>query len=164
MSFKPILFAILIFLALLAGAMLLVNYLPDVSPVPTEALENTAVVRDPQQPAGPGGPDLDTAGAPARPIVVYSGSSFTPSSLTLSLTGTSADCFLLIMNKSSVPLLLRLSPHSPQDAVGFPYSPIPAGESGLIDPRYRQTDIKFHNHNNPEQEFSVILGKGCILE
>lgn len=97
-------------------------------------------------------------------VVVYSEAGFTPKKVIISGSDPNEGCLLTIINSSSAELLIRLSPHSEKDDVGFPYSPIPPGKSLRIDPRYRLEKIVFHNHKNPVQEFGVELGSSCVLK
>ena len=92
------------------------------------------------------------------PEVIYSENTFSPSSIALK----SDHCVLRIINKSSEELIIRLSPHSEKDNIGFHYSPIPPGQSLAIDPRYGQSDASFHNHKKPNQTFRVHLGRYCL--
>lgn len=92
------------------------------------------------------------------PEILYSENTFSPNSIALE----SDNCVLRIMNKSNEELVIRLSPHSEKDAIGFHYSPIPSGQSLAIDPRYGQADAFFHNHKKPDQNFLVHLGPSCL--
>lgn len=92
------------------------------------------------------------------PEVIYSENAFSPSSIDLK----SDNCVLRIINKSSEELIIRLSPHSEKDTIGFHYSSIPPGQSLAIDPRYGEPDASFHNHKKPNQTFRVHLGPHCL--
>lgn len=92
------------------------------------------------------------------PEVIYSENIFSPSSIALE----SDSCVLRIINKSDEELIVRLSPHSEKDIIGFHYSPIPPGQSLAIDPRYGDPDASFHNHKKPDQSFRVHLGPRCL--
>lgn len=96
---------------------------------------------------------------PAGATVVYIAGKFIPTDI--KLVRASSDCFISIVNKSSAPLLLRLSPHSPKDDVGALYPEVKPGDVMLLDPRFRVEKIAFHNHKNPAEEFLVTLGEGC---
>lgn len=92
------------------------------------------------------------------PEVIYSENTFSPNGVRLE----SNNCVLRIINKSNEELVIRLSPHSEKDAIGFHYSPIPSGQSLAIDPRYGQADAFFHNHKKSDQNFRVRLGPSCL--
>lgn len=93
--------------------------------------------------------------------VKYVNGAFSPVKLTVNLGDNG--CLFKIINLSVDPLVIRLSPHSPEDKRGFPYPPVLPNQSVFIDPRYRIKDIAFHNHQKPKEEFSVKLNKNCQL-
>ncbi|MBI2640528.1 MAG: hypothetical protein HYW91_01420 [Candidatus Sungbacteria bacterium] len=101
--------------------------------------------------------------APAATIQ-YFASGFSPKKILLRQDTGGYGCLLQIVNASNQSLIIRLSPHSDKDEQGFAYDPIPAGGISLIDPRYRIPKIAFHNHEKPDEEFSVELGEGCKLD
>jgi hypothetical protein len=101
---------------------------------------------------------------PLTPDVRYTGKEFIPARVTLSQHADVTECFLTVINESTEELIIRLGPHNPDgEDPGFPYSPIPPGESLVIDPRYRIEKISLHNHLDPEPEIIVELDQSCLL-
>ena len=96
-------------------------------------------------------------------VVLYDGKIFLPQSLTIPAGAASSGqgCMIAIQNQSPHPLIIRLSPYHAKDDYGFPYPPIPAGESVLIDARYHLTDIALHNRENPKQQFRIHFNPPC---
>lgn len=97
-------------------------------------------------------------------VVRYSADGFSPKKLTLRQNAEGLGCFVKIINVGDSPLSIHLSPHSISDVRGFLYGPILSNDSLMIDPRYRIDKIAFHNHEKPDDEFSVELSEGCKLE
>lgn len=98
----------------------------------------------------------------AGPSLTYASGVFSPKEFTIKQNDTGDGCLIRIFNQSSQALNIRLSPHSPKDDRGFHYSAIPPGSAGIIDPRYRLPDVAFHNHDKPDEEFSVHLDESCL--
>lgn len=98
---------------------------------------------------------------PKSGSVVYENGKFFPKAVILQ--GGEGGCLVSVQNKSSEPLLVRLSPHDPADRQGMQYPEIPPGQSILIDPRFRIPTIAFHNHKNPAEEFLVDPGNACKI-
>lgn len=97
-------------------------------------------------------------------VVRYSSEGFLPKRVTLRQNTEGLGCFIKIANGSDRPLSIHLSPHSISDERGFLYGPILPNDSLMIDPRYRIDKIAFHNHEKPDDEFSVELGEECKLK
>lgn len=110
-----------------------------------------------------GGTTIISDGETKGLVVRYSGSAFSPGKILVKQNEAGEVCAVTVINLGPRELVIRLNPHSPQDDVGFPYQPIPPGQSIILDPRYRQESIAFHNHQNPGEEFQVELGPGCKL-
>lgn len=100
--------------------------------------------------------ELETA------VVTYDGSKFSPEKVSITSEPGNQSCLLTVVNKSFVPLSIRLSPHDPKDERGFPYPAVLPGEQSIIDPRYRIPEISFHNHEKPNESFSISLAEGCL--
>lgn len=94
--------------------------------------------------------------------VIYTSGIFSPASITIKENAIGDGCLIRIFNKGDHTLTIRLSPHSAKDDRGFQYSPILSGGAGIIDPRYHLSDVAFHNHEKPVEEFSVHLEKSCL--
>lgn len=92
----------------------------------------------------------------------YASGTFSPQKLTVRQNENGDGCLIRIFNKSGRALTIRLSPHSVKDDRGFQYSPILSGGVGIIDPRYHLSDVAFHNHEKPTEEFSVHLDESCL--
>lgn len=97
-------------------------------------------------------------------VVTYSSIGFSPTKITLRANTTGSGCLIRVVNSSLWPLLLRLSPYSDKDNIGFPYSSISPKDSMIIDPRFRIERVAFHSREKPDDEFSVELGEGCSLD
>lgn len=107
---------------------------------------------------------IKSADEASMAMVRYSVDGFSPQKIMLRQNAEGLGCFVKIINESAGTLNIHLSPHSISDARGFLYGPILPNDSLMIDPRYRIDKIAFHNHEKPDDEFSVELGEGCKLE
>ncbi len=88
---------------------------------------------------------------------------FNPKELKVSPELSTKTCLITILNEDAEDLILRLSPYSPEDKVGFKYDSVPQSKSLTFDPRYGNlTQMAFHNRKNPEAEFRVVLDKACL--
>lgn len=97
-------------------------------------------------------------------VVRYSGFAFDPSVITVEDGSNRTGCLITFKNESDRTLLLRLGPFDQNDKRGFLYTPIAPGESGVIDPRYRNIpDPMFYDRNNPSATVLVHLLLTCQL-
>lgn len=120
----------------------------ETSPAPSVPSTNTSVVQ----------PEA----YPDAPTIIYDGA-FHPGTLLLDGKG-SAGCVLLLVNKSSSPLMVGLNPHRPEGDAGPQYKPIPPGGTLLFDPRFvGVTELSFHDHAQPNEIFSLSFAKSCQL-
>lgn len=96
--------------------------------------------------------------------VRYTDAGFSPDRIVFSARDAKlSGCILKIQNDSSGDLLLRLGPPQEKDNKGFGYSPIPPGESGLIDPRYSGIfEEEFYNRKKTAHRFSASLNAPCF--
>ena len=94
-------------------------------------------------------------------VVRYKNGRFLPQEVILGQGDYGADCLITVINESSKPLTLRLSPHTERTDWGAQYDVIPSQGKLIIDPRFRIPKIAFHNHEKPVEEFSVNLGPVC---
>jgi hypothetical protein len=94
----------------------------------------------------------------------YKDGVFSPSEIALDESdSTLLGCLLRIINEGGGNLIVRIGPFEQGKEKGFPYAPIPAGESLIIDPRYSGIDRAiFYNTKNPKEEFAVSIGKSCM--
>lgn len=98
------------------------------------------------------------------PAVHYKDGIFSPSEMTLEESDSNPlGCLLNIINETQEDMIVRLGPFEKGKEKGFPYAPIPAGESLIIDPRYTGIDrAVFYNTKNPKEEFAVVIDKSCM--
>lgn len=96
------------------------------------------------------------------PSVVYR-NGFQPTRVLIDGTGIGG-CVVVLRNSSAVPLRIGISPHRLDKDPGPDYGVIPSGERLIFDPRFVGIiELKVHNHDKPDEEFSVILGPKCQL-
>lgn len=98
------------------------------------------------------------------PAVHYKDGIFSPSEMTLEESDSNPlGCLLNIINETQEDMIVRLGPFEKGKEKGFPYAPIPAGESLIIDPRYTGIDrAVFYHTKNPKEEFAVVIDKSCM--
>ncbi len=98
------------------------------------------------------------------PIVRYTNQGFDPAEVQLTKKeNDTTSCLIKILNESQKELLVRLGPPAEKDNRGFPYSPIKAGESGIIDPRYSGVfNEEFYDRNIPNNTFKVSVDESCF--
>lgn len=98
------------------------------------------------------------------PVIRYTADGFSPKNISLTREdAASTDCLVMFKNESAEELVVRLGPWSDRDNRGFAYPPIPAGQTGIIDPRY--SDIfseELYNRKQPEHTLSVSLSEFCF--
>lgn len=100
-------------------------------------------------------------GAEDRRPIRYEGEGFTPSAVTIRNTDD-LGCSISVQNRSSVTLIVGVSPHDPAGDPGANYGEIAPGETGVLDPRYAGLEqVTLHNHLHPAHEFTVVYGPGC---
>lgn len=97
-------------------------------------------------------------------IIFYRSGAFTPKEIKVENNNGEGSCFITIFNESDKNLEIRLSPHKNEGDQGPRYDLVLSQGSLILDPRFRISEIAFHNHNLPSAEFKVVLGEGCTLD
>jgi len=93
--------------------------------------------------------------------VTYSDSGFDKKELTIK-DKVGLGCVVKVVNSSTNPLKIGLSPHKEPADPGPMFDPIPTGKSLLFDPRFSgYTQLSYHNHENPSEEFLVKFDPSC---
>lgn len=99
--------------------------------------------------------------AELTPTVIYENGIFRPKRVIRDGTGT-IGCVVILVNRAPNSLRVGINPHSPFGDPGPNYEPIAPGDKLIFDPRFPGiTELTFHNHDNPEEEFTVELGAQC---
>jgi hypothetical protein len=96
--------------------------------------------------------------------IYYKSGSFTPAVIHMKDNAENDGCLLTLVNEGENDLKIGLSPHNENGDPGSDYPPVPPGGKLIFDPRYRVTEIKFHDHKNPSSGFEVILDGKCSLK
>ncbi|MDZ4299572.1 MAG: hypothetical protein U1A26_01510 [Candidatus Sungbacteria bacterium] len=95
------------------------------------------------------------------PRTRYDGNSFTPRVLTVGDKGSDVPCAVRVENTSRESLTVRLGPAHENEERGFLYSPVPAGQFLLIDPRYHLPLVSFYSREHPAITFEVRVEGTC---
>ncbi|MBI2639607.1 MAG: hypothetical protein HYW90_01800 [Candidatus Sungbacteria bacterium] len=78
--------------------------------------------------------------------------------------GGAAGCIVVLRNSSLFPLRIGISPHRPDKDSGPDYGAISPGEQLIFDPRFVGiTELEMHNHDKPDEEFTIVMGQKCQL-
>lgn len=93
--------------------------------------------------------------------IIYTDKGFSPKEISLSVT-RGLGCAVNLINKSSLPLSIGISPHKMPKDPGPDYPIIQPSKNFLFDPRFTgYTELRFHDHERPELDFLVKFEKSC---
>lgn len=130
--------------------------------VPTEKAGGNILPPLEQEPVPtPGAVRFVEPGARDERPITYTDSGFSPSEVTIRVNDA-VGCLTSVINRSSKPLRVGISPHSATGDPGADYGELAPGATLLLDVRYPGlSSVALHNHAKPEYGFTVHYGEGC---